>query len=75
MCTERMEIQHGDNGQGHATYSMSPPPSLLTGGLVVDIVVALGAVDAQEDLVVVVFVPVEGQHPGAPALWVATEQV
>lgn len=46
----------------------------LTGGLVVGVAVALGAIDAQEGLVVVVLVPVEGQHPGAPSLWVPTEE-
>lgn len=48
--------------------------SSLTGGLVVGVAVALGAIDAQEDLVVVVLVPVEGQYPGAPSLWVPTEE-
>lgn len=48
--------------------------SSLTGGVVVGVAVALGAVDAQEDLVVVVLVPVEGQHPGATPLRVPAEE-
>lgn len=35
---------------------------------------ALGAVDAQEHLIVVVLIPVEGQYSGAPSLWVSTEE-
>lgn len=48
--------------------------SWLTGSAVVDVVVVLGAVDAQKHLVVVVLVPVEGQDPGAATLWVSTEE-
>lgn len=36
---------------------------------------ALGAIDPQEHLVVVVLIPVEGQDPGAASLWVPTEEV
>lgn len=35
---------------------------------------AFGAIDAQKDLVVVVLVPVEGEHPGAPSFWVPAEE-
>lgn len=35
---------------------------------------ALGAIDPQEHLVVVVLVPVEGQDSGAASLWVSAEQ-
>lgn len=48
--------------------------SSLTGGVVINIVAALGAVDPQEHLVVVVLVPVEGQDPGAAPLRVSTEE-
>lgn len=47
----------------------------LTCRVVVDIVVALAAIDAQENLVVVVLVPVEGGDPGEGALGVAAHQV
>lgn len=36
---------------------------------------ALGAVDPQKHLVVVVLIPVERQDPGAPSLRVPTEEV
>lgn len=49
-------------------------PSILTCRVVVHVVVALGAVDTQKHLVVVVLVPVEGQDPGAPSLGVAAEE-
>lgn len=54
--------------------SLTAGHASLTSGVVIDIVVALGAVDPQKHLVVVVLVPVEGQDPGAPSLWVPTEE-
>lgn len=48
--------------------------SSLTGRVVIDIVVALGAIDPQKHLVVVVLIPVEGQDPGAASLWVPAEE-
>lgn len=34
----------------------------------------LGAIDPEKHLIVVVFIPVEGQDPGAASLWVSTEE-
>lgn len=48
--------------------------SLLTDTVIVDVVVTLAAVDPQKHLIVVVLVPVEGQDPGPPSLWVSTEE-
>lgn len=48
--------------------------SLLTGSVIIDIVVALAAIDPQKHLIVVVFIPVEWQDPGASALWISTEE-
>lgn len=46
----------------------------LTCGVVIDVVVALGTIDAEENLVVVVLVPVKGEHAGAAPLWVAAKK-
>lgn len=59
-----MQLEYGDIKSG-----------LLTGAIVVGVVaVARLAVDAQEGLVVVVLIPVEGGDPGEGALAVATHQ-
>lgn len=46
----------------------------LTGCVVVDVVLLLAAVHPQKHLIVVVFVPVEGQDTGAPPFWVSAEK-